>query len=350
MMSAWARGEFSQRVSLEGKDGVLAEMTDGLNRISEGVANSLEEIKLALAHLARGDMTYRMDGQFEGIFAEIFEATEDTTRTMSQTLSRVAQGTETVSVSSNQIAAATRDLARRSDENAQMLRNTAGSIDDMTKLVQSAVHASQDVRNNAVEVSEKAAQDSVIATETIEAMEAIKSSSEGIVKILAVIDEIAFQTNLLALNAGVEAARAGSAGRGFAVVATEVRALAKRSAEAGKEIADLVDASAENVQRGVEMVDQTAKSLNSVVEEIQGISSQIGQITTAFENTGTNIDQVAQATATLDRATQSSVSMIGEAQNSAEILDREAQELKDRVGAFRIAEPEAEIDRPKAVA
>ena len=175
-----------------------------------------------------------------------------------------------------------------------------------------------------------------MAAEAIEAMEEIKTSSKGIVKILSVIDEIAFQTNLLALNAGVEAARAGEAGRGFAVVATEVRALAQRSSEAGKEIAQLVEASAGNVQRGVDMVDKTAQSLSNVISGVQEIAGQIENITKSFEETRTTIVDVSRSTAALDQATRENVAMIDAAHQSVQSLDKEAQTLHNEVGTFRI--------------
>ena len=56
--------------------------------------------------------------------------------------------------------------------------------------------------------------------------------ADEIGKVIEVIQDIAEQTNLLALNATIEAARAGDAGKGFAVVATEVKELAKQTANA----------------------------------------------------------------------------------------------------------------------
>jgi hypothetical protein len=68
------------------------------------------------------------------------------------------------------------------------------------------------------------------------AIERIEDSSRQFSEMVGQIDDIAFQTHLLALNAVVEAAHAGVAGEGFAVVATNLRALARRSAEATREL------------------------------------------------------------------------------------------------------------------
>ncbi len=98
-----------------------------------------------------------------------------------------------------------------------------------------------------------------VVASALEAMQRIRASSDKISEVIAMIDEIAFQTNLLALNAAVEAARAGDSGRGFAVVATEVRSLAKRSADASNDVKKLVEAAHGDVRVGVGLVEETAQ-------------------------------------------------------------------------------------------
>ena len=277
-----------------------------------------------------------MNGDYRGVFSEISDAMTIATQNISRTVANVHQAAQSVSGSADEISTATNDLARRSENNAAMLQKTASTVDDMSTSIRAAVDAAQSAERHVAEVSHKAANGSEIASDMIDAMKEIQGSSEDIVEILAVIDDIAFQTNLLALNAGVEAARAGDAGRGFAVVASEVRALAKRSSESGQEIAKLIDASSASIERGVEMVDQTAGALKGIASDVDLVSRQMEQITGSFEENRRSIEDVSRATADLDGSTQKNASMFEETNAAVQLLDGEAKSLMKEVDTFEM--------------
>lgn len=64
----------------------------------------------------------------------------------------------------------------------------------------------------------------------------IDVSSNQMVHITKVIEDIAFQTNIRALNAVIEAARTGDIGKSFVVVADEVQSITVKSAEVANKI------------------------------------------------------------------------------------------------------------------
>ena len=143
------------------------------------------------------------------------------------------------------------------------------------------VQETQNAKNLSNEVQTASKTGDAHMQEMSTAMEEINKSSEKILGIVKIIENIAFQTNILALNAAVEAARAGQHGKGFSVVAEEVRNLAAKSATAVKETADLLNESISRVNAGVTITAQTAQALQRIGEITNDVALLITNISDA---------------------------------------------------------------------
>ena len=336
VVEACARGDFSRGLRTDDKEGIFAELCDGMNRIGIAANEGLGAVRTGLAHLAKGDLTYRMPVHFHGVFAEIAASVNTTAESLGRTVSEISQSSTSVDTSSREIASAADDLARRTERNASMLEKTATALEQMSASVRSAAGSAQTAHAAVENISARATAGHAVVTRAVTAMDEIRASSDAIGRILQVIDEIAFQTNLLALNAGVEAARAGDAGRGFAVVASEVRALASRSSEAAREIAKLIETSGSTVSRGVELVRSSGSALHEIVSGVADVTVKIREIVTASNETATGIGEISGATSELDRATQQNAAIFEETNAAVQSLQAEAEALAATVAAFKL--------------
>jgi methyl-accepting chemotaxis protein len=176
-----------------------------------------------------------------------------------------------------------------------------------------------------------------MVAQVVGTMTAIQQSSSRIADIIGVIDGIAFQTNILALNAAVEAARAGEQGRGFAVVATEVRNLAKRSADAAKEIKGLISDSVDKVEAGNRQVDQAGRTMEEIVSSIKQVAKIMGDISEASREQSAGIEQVSLAVTQMDEVTQQNAALVEQAAAAAESLEEQAHNLAQAVSVFKVA-------------
>jgi methyl-accepting chemotaxis protein len=111
-----------------------------------------------------------------------------------------------------------------------------------------------------------------------ERMAQMQTRSREIMRVIGLVETVAFQTKLLSLNASVEAARAGTAGRGFAVVAQEVRALAQRSEDAARSIRGIVGQSVAEIDEGRQMSDRTCHAVRRTAEDCQTLDARMGEL------------------------------------------------------------------------
>ncbi|WOS38989.1 methyl-accepting chemotaxis protein [Xanthomonas rydalmerensis] len=336
LAGAAAAGDFSVRGDTERFQYDFRLMVDSLNQLMATADGNLQSLSNLLQAIAAGDLTVRMQGDFQGVFATMRDDANATAEQLAAIVARIQTAAVSINGAASEIAAGNDDLSRRTEQQAASLEETAASMEELTSTVkQNAEHARQ-ANQLAAGAASVASQGGDVVGQVVQTMSGIEASSKKIGDIISVIDGIAFQTNILALNAAVEAARAGEQGRGFAVVASEVRTLAQRSANAAKEIKGLIDDSVARVTEGSALVDQAGKTMTEIVTSVQRVTDIMGEISAASQEQSAGIEQVNQTVTQMDETTQQNAALVEEATAAARSMEEQAGQLSQAVAVFKI--------------
>ena len=338
IVNAAVAGDFSQRVDLEGKTGLVLNVGTAINSLCGNVATALDDLVRMLNALAEGDLTQRITAHYEGSFALLKDNANKTAERIGSTVAEIKAAANEVTNASMEITTSTTDLSQRTEEQAASLEETSASMEQIGATVRKNAENAQTANQSAIETREVAGRGNEVVAQAVNAMAQIEESSRNISEIIVVIDEIARQTNLLALNAAVEAARAGDAGRGFAVVASEVRSLAQRSSQAAKDIKDLIVNSGGQVKEGVELVNRAGSALTEITDSIKQVADLVSDIAAASAEQATGIDQVNKALTQMDEVTQQNSALVEENAATAKTLESQAKGMDERLGFFRLNE------------
>ena len=331
-------GDFSQRVPLEGKSGVIRNLAEAMNAMCDNIGKVMDDLAAMMGALAEGDLTKRIEADYRGAFGMLKDSANATANRLAETVTEIAASAREVANAAAEISTSTTDLSQRTEEQAAGLEQTSASMEEISATVKKNAENAQEANKLTAGTREVADRGGAVVARAVEAMSRIEDSSQRIADIIGVIDEIARQTNLLALNAAVEAARAGDAGRGFAVVASEVRSLAQRSSQAAKDIADLITSSSQQVKEGVDLVSRTGQSLTEIVTAIKSVADIVADIATASREQATGIDQVNKALTQMDEVTQQNSALVEENAATAKTLESQSAAMTEQVSFFRIAQ------------
>ena len=321
-------------------------------RLQETIEAIFASTSEVMSAMAEGDLTKTIEGEYEGEFAELQQAVNESIRRISEVVEDINESALSVSSAASEISQGNIDLSQRTEEQASSLEETAASMEELTSTVRQNADNTRQANQLATTAREQAEKGGDVIDKAIKAMSEINASSKKVADIIGVIDEIAFQTNLLALNAAVEAARAGEQGRGFAVVASEVRNLAQRSATAAKEIKSLINDSGEKVKEGTTLVDQTGDALEEIVSGAKKVGDIISEISAAGDEQSAGIEEVSTAVTQMDEMTQQNAALVEEAASASEALDEQGKNLQELMAFFNTGKALADVPqaRPQTAA
>lgn len=294
------------------------------------------EIKTVSQYLVSNDGKVHLDIDFTHLKTAFGKQLENYFDTLRASVSKVNEVSSVVAQSTREISDGNNSLAQRTEEQANSLRQIGDNISGLNTAVKHNTEYTLKVDNLADKASKDAKDGVSVVGDAIEAMSEISESSKEIGDIITSIDDIAFQTNLLAINASIEAAHAGEHGRGFSIVAEEVRALARRSAEAAQETKDLIQDSLSKVGRGNQLVDAAGSTLGNIADSVQELSALVSKIATESRNQQNGLEEIDTAIQNMNQITQLNTAMVEEAAAASSTLNSEAQAMVKVMDKFQL--------------
>ena len=335
VMGRLNEGHFDKKVT-GNYPGDFSEIKNAVNAMVNDMSEYVREIDVCLTAIAGGDLTKRTTMRFDGEFVKIGESINNISETLHKTMAEINAASDQVLSGAKQISTSAMDLANGATTQASSVEELNASIDIINQQTRQNADNADEANQLSTKSSENALQGNDAMKQMLEAMVAIKESSNSISQIIKTIQDIAFQTNLLSLNAAVEAARAGEHGRGFGVVAEEVRNLASRSQTAATETTELIENSINRVESGSDIAETTAASLDKIVSNASEVLSIINSISTASRDQAEAVSQVSIGLNQISQVIQSNSAVSEETAAASEELNSQAEILQQLVAYFKL--------------
>lgn len=315
--------------------------------IAGRIARPIQAVAAAARRMAAGDLSRRCDVNASAEVGELVSCMNDMRDSLAELLGEVIDTSDVLNGSSNELSGTAEHLTHGAQETTERAANVAAAAEQMSVNMNNMASATEEVSANVNSVAtsmdqmtatmgeiarnaERAASAvtsaATLARDSNERIDTLGSAAAEIGNVIEVIQDIAEQTNLLALNATIEAARAGDAGKGFAVVATEVKELAKQTADATDGIRARIEAIQESTSAAVESIGRIGTAIDDVNEVSRTIASAVEEQGVATKEVAHNIAQAATAAETVSVGVKESAVASQEISKNINTVNLAAQE------------------------
>lgn len=209
-------------------------------------------------------------------------------------------------------------------EQSQSVNKSSVAIENMVFNI-TEISSLTEKKLSKVEVLEKeAARLEIEAKHNVSQMIAASETTEEIMQMVSVINNIASKTNLLAMNAAIEAAHAGNAGKGFSVVASEIRNLAEQTAKNSSNIQNTISEIIDQIGSATQSSQDSSTILSNVLAEIKDVAAGLSETIRGLQNISQGNTEIIETLEDLNRLTKSVTT-------SSEEMRSDTAELKNSI-------------------
>ncbi len=234
--------------------------SEELSTLADELKNSTDISKSAEEMASAAEQLSSAVQEISGAAAQIMEAIE-----------QISKGSQQASAAAQQSSAGNSQIEKGAT--LSRVRATAGL--EAGNAISELVKASRAAVDELIVGVSKSLEETNKSTQLITTLEQV---SRRIDKIVDSITTVSIQTNMLAINGSIEAARAGEFGKGFMVVSTDIRNLARESAENADRIKDLVKATQDQIVAVRRDLEQIALAAEQEVQKNKAITTNLATV------------------------------------------------------------------------
>jgi len=334
--------------------------------LSNAISGVMSSLYQAVKELADGNLNARTNIKGKNEIGLLGDSLDDAISQLAQTIRSLRGVSDEVATSSTELAAVMTQSEVNGREQQQQVEQIAAAVTELSAAASQVDGYAKTADESAQQALTMGAESTEIAQhsrqltqelalqldETSTQVTDLNEQSIKISEVITVIDSISEQTNLLALNAAIEAARAGESGRGFAVVADEVRVLAAKTQDSTQQIqtiieqlqhkssavVDAVNNSLSKVKANSEIAEQTSNQIESITRALEHISHVNGDVTASVDEQSRAIDDITLNINTINDIISQNVAGISQTAEASSHLSQLAENQKNQLGEFQVAE------------
>ena len=275
-----------------------------------------------------------------------------------------AAASEEITATIEQVSAGFENIVDGSSEQMNTISFLKNKISELSSKILELDNNTKETNSLTLNISDKARSREESLNIITKSMLKINESSNEMINIIKIINDISEQTNLLSLNAAIEAARAGDAGRGFAVVAEEISKLADQTAHSLKDIDNIVKENHDEIDTGIKNVNETVEFIKQMISgvaniknmmdrvsenmqkqlatnsnvnsEITKVESRSDEMKSATNEQKTAFDEIVNSISNINLLTQQNASGAEELASAAEEIAGSSSMLEDEINFFNV--------------